>query len=132
MTDIALNSEGDLDFSNSGFQLTSGTDAVLQKITLVFKTIRGEWFANRLVGLPAFDTIFKSSGSDTKILFDNYLKKVIVSIDGVDSLVFYNSVLSGKLFEITITIVVQAGDNTFVQQEIMISRVNNNYTVSRI
>ena len=55
--DLLLDSDGDLDITGGNLSLTSGIDAVRQRLELSLKFFRGEWFLDRRVGIPYFERI---------------------------------------------------------------------------
>ena len=55
--DLLLDSDGDLDITGGNLTLTSGIDAVVQRLRLSLRFFRGEWFLDRRVGVPYFERI---------------------------------------------------------------------------
>ena len=64
MTDILLNSDGDLLFSNGDIVVG---DSVSQKIRVRLKWFEGEWRWNREEGLPYFERLFRKN-PDTDLM----------------------------------------------------------------
>ena len=64
MTDILLNPDGDLLFSNGDMVVG---DSVSQKIYLRLKWFEGEWRWNREEGLPYFERLFRKN-PDTDLM----------------------------------------------------------------
>lgn len=85
MRDIALDTaSGDLAISGGDLALTSGPDAVAQRLRLRLSTFLGEWFLDRRVGLPFLrDVLVKNPN---RAVVEDLFRRAIASCPGVASL----------------------------------------------
>lgn len=59
MKGFALDDHGDVVFKNNDIQLAYDTDLLIQKITYLLRTNRGEWQLNQKEGIPMHEIIKK-------------------------------------------------------------------------
>lgn len=57
MSDLKLDSSGDLAIENDSVVLVEGVDAVAQDIDIRLKFFLGEWFLDRRLGVPYYEKI---------------------------------------------------------------------------
>lgn len=84
--DIALNnSTGDLYFNEDGdMRLINGIYYVRQKIGIRLKWFFGEWYLNKLIGIPYYEKILVKNPNKLDIV--NYIKREILLTEGVKEL----------------------------------------------
>lgn len=88
MTDMKLDSEGDLLIENGRFILFETVEEwIRQKVLITLSTISGTWFADINFGINS-NLVFQK-GTQTEL--DQNIKKLISEIDGVVSLVSFSS-----------------------------------------
>lgn len=81
--------DGDLVF------IDTKEDLAIQAVRITFRTFRGEWFRNLLFGVPWTtnnNNAISLLGKTSKIVFDSYIKKAILSNEEVVSIISYESV----------------------------------------
>ncbi len=81
MSDIALNSDWDIDITGSDLTLTTGADAIKQHISQRLKTWYGEWFLDMERGIPYLQQIFKKNPNP--IIVDSVFKREIINTPGI-------------------------------------------------
>lgn len=77
-----------------------------QRVAINLKMIQGEWFANRLYGVPYLTSI---TGKNTKNLTDSILKRTIRDTDGITSLDSYSSTLEGRTLKVVYSATTESG-----------------------
>ena len=85
MSDIKINSDGDLFLNETDLILTTGQEAIQQHLGQRLSTFLGEWFLNTTIGIPYFQQIFKKQLDP--ILVDSVFKKEIIETPGIAKLV---------------------------------------------
>jgi len=63
--DIALDDDGDLAVSQSGFRLTSGPDGVAQLCKIAIRLVLGEWFLDQSRGVDWFRILQEKFKADS-------------------------------------------------------------------
>lgn len=85
MRDLALDPvTGDLALSAGKAALTSGGDAVAQRLRLRLALWRGEYVLDQGVGIPYVDLLGRKGGAPA--LLESYLRQAAASCPGVDAL----------------------------------------------
>lgn len=98
----------DLDFSSGTLRWTQN-DAELarQRVEIVLKTFRGEWFANINYGVPYLENKYNKVqilGKVRKDIFDSYIKQAILSQEAdVATIEDYTSNLNKVTRELTVS-----------------------------
>lgn len=82
-SDNAIATSMDLDLRNNKLQLIDDTDAIAQKLRIGLRIFRGEFFADRDVGIPYYEKILVKNPrlGEVQAIF----KKAILSCEGVIS-----------------------------------------------
>lgn len=88
MSDIKLNTAGDVDVSEPDLQLTSGIEAIDQHLKQRLRMFLGEWFLDNRIGLPYFQHILKKNPDP--IVIDSVYKRQILTTPGVLELLSFN------------------------------------------
>jgi len=99
--DILLDADGDIDLTAGGPRLSAGVAAVTQGLRIATQLTKGEWFANRDVGVPWFETdivpasaaILGQKYSQVKVLAA--MRAAIMSVPGVGSIDLLTSTFDG-------------------------------------
>lgn len=81
MSDLKLDTDGDLLVDNSDLVLNSQVDAVSQYLRARLRTFLGEWFLDQSIGIPYFKEIFKKEINIATV--DAILKDAILSTPNV-------------------------------------------------
>lgn len=79
--DILLDGSRDIDLSTGDLQLTSGSEALLQRIERTLLTFKGEFEFDTRIGVPWRD-IFTRPARLSRI--KSVIRRAIESVDGVD------------------------------------------------
>ena len=79
-------STGDIDLTNGAFSLVSGIDAIRQNIQIRCQFILGEWFLNRLEGIPFFTEILGTRNKELVWRYVNTSEKADRHMMGVQLL----------------------------------------------
>lgn len=121
MSDIALDSSGDIDLTEGKISLVNTVQSLTaQRITIKLRTYKGEWYLDLSQGVPYFQQIFKKS-SNSKALADTILKGVISSDEDVVSLNSFESSLSSSgNYSCTFNVTTSSGAITTIEQNIQI------------
>jgi hypothetical protein len=84
--DLALDpTTGDLALSGHALQLTSGKDAVAQKLRVRLRLFLGEWALDTSVGIPYYRDVFTKGVTQSGL--QSLFSRAIRSCPGVDALV---------------------------------------------
>ena len=67
MSDFKLDADGNLDLSTNDLQLVTGADAIAQHLLIRLRMFRGEWFLDRRIGIPYFQSILVKSPNLTAV-----------------------------------------------------------------
>lgn len=67
MTDLLLDSSGDLDLSTNDLQLVEGLAAIGQELQIRYRFFIGEWFLNTEEGTPYHPHILKKNPNEAKV-----------------------------------------------------------------
>jgi hypothetical protein len=110
LRDVALNANHDWDLSSGSFKFTSGADGVAQAINVAIRFHKGEWFRDALRGVPYFqrpgvpasEAILGQRNAQDRAL--SALGTIILSIDGVTSLVQVSAQLVVRAFRVGWTV----------------------------
>lgn len=85
MSDIKLDSDGDILLEETDLVLTTGQEAIQQHSAQRLRTFVGEWFLNNTIGVPYFQQIFKKQPDP--VIVDSVLKKEIIETPGITKLI---------------------------------------------
>ena len=110
-----------VDFSNKRLVLDNGdltltkdnAELVQQRTYVGIRTIRGEWFADILYGIPWIankNSLVQLLGSSGKEEIDTYIKKAILEVDEVSTISYYSSAFSRKTRSLAVKFTVLAKD----------------------
>jgi hypothetical protein len=84
MSDLALNTFGELDLSQDELYFVTGADAVAQHLKIRLRFIEGEWFLDTRIGIPYISQIWVKNPNLAAI--QAVFRRAIVSTPGVESL----------------------------------------------
>lgn len=87
--DIELES-GDIKIDAGEASLIDDAEQVAQNVETRLRTLRGEWFLDRALGVPYFSGILGEPMVDIST-FDALIKAEIVDVDGVNRIVAFES-----------------------------------------
>mgnify|MGYP000010494528 CR=1 FL=1 len=91
------------DFDVSGFDIrvtANAEEALIQRLKIKLLFFKGEWFLNTNFGVPYFQDIFVSMNAKDDA--DTVFKVAITEMQGVESLLKYNSTFDAYTREFTI------------------------------
>jgi len=88
MSDILLDSTGDIDTSQPDLQQTTGVKAIKQHLKQRLKTFYNEWFLDLRRGLPYFQHILVKNPDP--VIVDSAFKRQILNTPGVLELIAFN------------------------------------------
>ena len=77
------------------------TDAIVQRLRIRLKFFRGEWFLNKLFGVPYHQRVFNKS--ITKSQADGIFRSEILSTPGVVEIITFTSTLNNSSREYTLS-----------------------------
>ncbi len=81
LSDIALDTEGDILITGSDLTLTTGVDAIRQHLSQRLKTFYGEWFLNMEIGVPYFQQVLRKNPDP--VIIDSIFKREIINTPGI-------------------------------------------------
>ena len=84
MSDIALDTFGEVDFSPTGPHIITNADAVAQHLRIRLRFFSGEWFLDTRIGIPYYSQIFVKNPNLAAI--NTVYRRAIVSTPGVEKL----------------------------------------------
>lgn len=101
--DTILDEDGDLDFSSGDGRLVV---SLPQRISIVIKTIFGEWFLDEALGIPYFEEIWVKAPDLQRITA--IFRSAVLAIEGVDEIlafkVVYNPAERNLLVEMKLSV----------------------------
>lgn len=83
MSDLALDTFGELDLSRDDLYFVTGADAVAQQLKIRLRLVRGEWFLDQRVGVPYQSQIWVKNPNLAAI--QATYRQAIASTTGVDT-----------------------------------------------
>lgn len=126
MSDLYVNPlSGDLDLTGSRLYVTKQIEQLArQKLEITLKTFRGEWFANRLFGIPYLANDHNNIQlleKNTKDLLDLEIRSVILGIESITEITSYTSILSAdRNLTISFTAVTESGEEVEITDLIIL------------
>ena len=88
MSDLALDSTGELDLLDNDLYLTTGQDAIVQHIKQRLQTFLEEWFLDTRIGIAYFQQILKKNADP--VIIDSILKREIINTPGIIELTSFD------------------------------------------
>ena len=88
MSDLTLDSTGDLFLDEIDLVLNSGQEAIQQHMSQRLRTFVGEWFLNLTVGVPYYQQILVKNPDP--VIVDSVLKKEIIDTPGTKRLLDFD------------------------------------------
>lgn len=105
-----LDENGDYSFGKGQQNFTFGTYAVSQAIKTRLLLLKGEWWENLKEGLPLFQDMLGSSGSDENIyIVDSLIKERIIKTPGVLEIKNFESRVEKRQYSFFCTVVSKYG-----------------------
>lgn len=101
MSDLALDTFGELDLSTDDLVFVTGADAVAQHLKIRLRLIQGEWFLDTRVGIPYYSQIWVKNPNIGAI--QTVFRQAIVTTPGVESLERLDSDFNASTREYTLT-----------------------------
>jgi len=103
MTDLLLDSDGDLDFSSGCMNLVGEREEIAQRLKIKLATVKGEYAYDRSIGTDWYGKIL---GERNMIEVDAELRRAILSTSGIAKLkdaIQYNRNQTTRVLEIKFT-----------------------------
>lgn len=108
--DLVIGEDGDLQFTN-------GTvDEVAQLICCRLRMFLGEWYLNRLEGVPYFEEVLKKNPNLAQVRA--LLLSVVVDTPNVEKVLQFDSTFDASTRSYSVRFKAQASDGTVVEGEI--------------
>lgn len=101
MSDIALDTDGDLLIENNSLVLARGDDAIVQQLLIRFKFFLGEWFLDTRIGVPYFGEILIKNPDLSRVR--GIFKQLILTTPGIASLESFALEVEGVTRKATVT-----------------------------
>ena len=101
MSDLALDSDGDLLFINGELQLVRGDDAIVQQLTIRMKFFLGEWFLDTRLGIPYFQEILVKNADLTRVR--GIYRQTILTTPGISSIETFDLEFDGATRKLTVS-----------------------------
>ena len=93
MSDLKLDSAGDITKDGFDFALITGDDEIAQRLQIKLRTFRNDWFLDTSFGIPYYQSVLKKN-PDTNVI-EAVFKSAILGVEGVASIerleFFYNT-----------------------------------------
>ncbi len=102
MSDLALNSDGDLYLVNNSLAMVDGAAAITQHLAIRYRFFLGEWFLDVNAGVPWFRDVLVKRSSFAVV--HELLKNVALDTPGVLELLAFNFVLESATREATLAL----------------------------
>jgi hypothetical protein len=115
-----LTPSNDYSFGQGRQNFLSGVEATRQAIFTRLRLYRGNFWRNTIAGLPMFQEILATSGSEANIAaIDALILKQISETETVQSVLEYSSTFDGKTRAYSFKAKVQAEDSTTIIQGLL-------------
>jgi hypothetical protein len=119
MIDIALNTSGDLLFTQQDLQTVIGVNEIAQNLKIRLGTFLGEYYLNTLVGIPYYEEVFVKPANQIRV--DSLFKNEILNTNGILELTKYESGFNGTTREYTINFSVRTVTGETIDQQLELS-----------
>lgn len=120
MSDLRIDLDNELVLENGDLVLTtSETDNIAQNIRQRLRVLKGEWFLDRTLGLPYFETILEKNPNS--VLVATLFKQTILETRGVTKLnTFSMTYDNNNLRELVVTFeaTITTGDILYFEEQI--------------
>lgn len=117
MSDILLDTNGDIDITEGKFTLTTGLDAIKQHLKQRLKLFYGEWFLDITKGIPYFQHILNKNPNP--IVVDAVLKRTIIETPGILELLEFDLNIDSENRELQIDFKARAEDGNVNFSEVV-------------
>lgn len=109
---------GDMVFINGQTPTTyEYKDSVAQRVYVMLRTFETEWYLNQATGVPYLQRILGKKVSKSGV--DNILQQKILGVDGVQSIVYFDSILhNNRVYEVSFKITTAEGDVAIERLEV--------------
>jgi hypothetical protein len=107
MSDLAIDTSGDIKVTEGDVSRTTGIDAIRQHLEIRLRAFRGEWFLDERIGVPYFDNVFKKNPDLT--VLNAVFTKAILDTPGVNSLNSLTFELVGRQLNISFSALTDEG-----------------------
>lgn len=110
MSDLALDTFGELDWVGNDLYFVTGADAVAQHLKIRLRLIRGEWFLDTRAGVPYYSQIWVKNPNLSAI--EAVFRQAIITTPGVEKLERYDQSfeVSTREFSISFTAKLEGDD----------------------
>lgn len=108
MSDIQLDTTGDIVLTSGDFVMLADAAAVGQHVSIRLKFLKGEFFRDTRLGVDYYGIIFQRPVNLPVI--DALLKRAMLTTPGVDKILNYTSDLNTATRALTVTSTLQSGD----------------------
>lgn len=107
MSDLAIDTSGDIKVTDGDVTLTSGIEAIRQHVEIRLRSFAGEWFLDERIGVPYFGNVFRKNPDLT--VLNAIFTKAILDTPGVNSLQSLTFNLVGRQLNITFSALTDEG-----------------------
>ncbi len=101
MSDILLNSDGDILIEGNDLQLSTGVEAIQQHLSQRLKTFLNEWFIDKRIGIPYFEHVLRKNFDP--VVVDTVFKRQIINTPGVLELLSFDADLDKSTRTLQVT-----------------------------
>lgn len=88
----------------------SRVDVVAQRLLILLRTFKGEWFLDTEYGIPYFQSILAQKTSKSAV--DLIFQKAILAENGVKELTFFESTFVNRQYSMTFRVKVTTGEES--------------------
>ena len=113
MSDIALDSDGDLLIENDALVLVEGDDAIVQHLSIRFRFVLGEWFLDTRLGIPYFDEILVKNPDFSRVR--GILRQTILTTPGIASIEKFSLQFDGAIRKLTVSFLARKTDGEILE-----------------
>lgn len=118
-SDLLLNPQtNDLDLTGYNLSIATNSQATAQRIQVGLQVFLGEWFLNRLFGMPYFQSILIKNPNLTAI--STTIKNYILSVPFVESITAFNLDFNQSKRSLTINFTVTDNDADVISGSVTI------------
>lgn len=83
MSDVKLDTDGDVLIENGDLVLVDGLAAIGQHVAMRLRSYKGEWFLDQNAGVPYFQEILEKGTPEARIR--SILQRIILDTEGITS-----------------------------------------------
>lgn len=112
MSDLLLNSAGDIDVVDNELIIVDGDDAILQHLSIRLKFFLGEWFLDERIGVPYYQDILKKNPN--LVAVRTIFRDAILKTPGVESIDRFDLTIDANIRKMYVSFTIKKDDSSIL------------------